>query len=238
MVFQLKPHDGMKEGSGDRARTLGCLLGSGWKNPSGIYWGEGNGGEDKTKGFPPSRKGPEIEETQGAPVSSGASNQSNPVAFAVWPHRSFSKLLQDQRNKINVRHGKRNCKPRNPTTARRDRSNQKKPGEKWIRNSEVILHFKYRRFSKRKSPGRPFFFQFFLSVLLLSVSFSVQVLPSWDFHFSASYLGQNPNNPVQKKKSNPESRTPSPAQSKLSLMLTNYPVIVFIGCWHARKCSS
>lgn len=40
----------------------------GWKNPSCIYWGEGSGGEDQMRGFPPSRKGLESEETRGAPV--------------------------------------------------------------------------------------------------------------------------------------------------------------------------
>lgn len=146
---------------------------------------------------------------------------------------------------MKVEHGKRHGKPRNPTAAGRDRKNQK--GKKLIRNSDVILHFKYRRFSVRKDPGRPFFFQFLFAVLLLAVALSTQMLPSWDFHSSGSSLGQNPNNPVQKNPNNqPKINHNSPqkvghqvpAHSKLSLMLTNYPIIVFICCWHTRKCNS
>lgn len=82
----------------------------GWKNPSCIYWGEGSRGEDETEGFPPSRRAGG-RGNMWSTRSLGASNQSNPVEFALWQHRSFSKLLQDQRSKIKVGHRKRNCKP-------------------------------------------------------------------------------------------------------------------------------
>lgn len=40
----------------------------GWKNPSCNYRGERNGGDDKIKGVPPSRKGLGSKEMQGAPI--------------------------------------------------------------------------------------------------------------------------------------------------------------------------
>lgn len=174
----------------------------GWKNPSCNYRGERNGGDDKIKGVPPSRKGLGSKEMQGAPIFQVHPTRATQLHLPFGNTEAFQNFYKAGGEKLKWGTGREITNQETPPWQEGIEATKKK-GEKWIRNWEVILHFKYRRFSKRKKPGRFFFFNFFLFVLLLSVSLTIQVLLSWDFHFSGFYSGQNPNNPVQNQKKKP-----------------------------------
>lgn len=118
---------------------------------------------------------------------------------------------------------------------------RKKKKRKLIGNSKIIiLCFKYREVFKKEKPWKIFFLPFFSSLFHFFLfhwaprcswaGISISLAPSWGKTPTAQYK-KNP-------KPTPKSRTPSPAQSNLSLRLANYPVIVFICCRHSRKCSS